>query len=321
MKGTDISFSKKCLICGNDTNNHVYNVNERMINKGDSFHYLYCSQCKTLQLIDIIENVSDYYLSDYGPFNIHAMTRNVPKKLAALYIYIISRISLTESVKLLYRRFSKSGVSNLYKTKINQKTRILDVAAGNGTFAKQLKDLGIDDVKCIDKYCLVPSYKDINFTNGEIFDVEGKYDLITFNHSFEHMSEPIKVLTKVKELLSEEGLCLIRIPVSNSTAWNMYHENWYQIDAPRHFFLYSPDAMTKLCEKAGLYVEKVRYDSNPDQFYISEAYQKTNKSLYEIKNSSNILLSLKYAPKAFRSNRKGTGDQACFYIRRKTHER
>ena len=306
-----------CKICGNNTDNEIYIVQERMINRGDSFHYLYCAKCKTLQLNDKVRNMALFYPTNYEPFQKKIKSNHMPLWMKGIYVYIMSRISLPELIKLFYRRFGTSGVAELYKTAVDRKYKVLDVGAGNGTFGKQLKELGFNYVKCVDLYCSKPLYDDIDFLNGDIFDVDGKFDFITLHHSFEHMDEPCKILAKVHDLLSDDGLCLIRIPVSNSTAWEEFHENWYQIDAPRHLYLYSTEAMNLLCDRAGLIIERVIFDSNPDQFYISRAYRDTNNSLSEIKNKSGIALSVKYLHKAFHANRTDKGDQACFYIRKK----
>ena len=300
MSGDYLMDRNICKICGNNKNNETYVVQERMINRGDRFHYLYCSKCKTLQLNDTVQNLASFYPTNYEPFQKRIKSNHIPLWIKDIYVYIMSRITLPEFVKLLYRRFDKSGVAELYKTAVDRKCKVLDVGAGNGTFGKQLKELGFSYVKCVDLYCMTPLYSDIDFINGDIFDVDGKFDFITLHHSFEHMHEPSKILAKVRDLLSDDGLCLIRIPVSNSSAWEEYHENWYQIDAPRHLYLYSTKAMNLLCSEAGLIIEKIIFDSNPDQFYISKAYRDTNDSLFEIKSKRGIILSLKYLHKAFR---------------------
>ena len=108
-----------------------------------------------------------------------------------------------------------------------------------------------------------------------------QYELITMNSSFEHMNNPREVLSKVKELLSNNGLCLIKIPLMG-LAFELYHENWYQIDAPRHYYLYTVKAMRILCEEVGLEIKSIMYDSTGGQFYISEEYRETDLDLQEI---------------------------------------
>ena len=108
----------------------------------------------------------------------------------------LTHIALPEVV-FFYRGLSRTGLQNLYRTKASLETSILDVGGGNGSWAYQLKQCGFNRVSCVDKYCPKCQYDDVDFVNGEIFDINEKYDIITFNHSFEHMENPIDVLIKV----------------------------------------------------------------------------------------------------------------------------
>lgn len=56
----------------------------------------------------------------------------------------------------------------------------------------------------------------------------------------------------------------------DSHAWNHYREHWFQLDAPRHFYLHSLRSMQILCEKSDLRIDRVVYDSRESQFWASE---------------------------------------------------
>lgn len=151
---------------------------------------------------------------------------------------------------------------------------------------------------------------------GEL-DSTNKYDFIMFSHSFEHMPDPKRILAKVKDLLSFNGICLIRIPICECEVWEKYQEDWYQIDAPRHYYLYTERALKNLCAEVGLEIFKVVYDSGVKQFVISEYYRKTKLSLKEIEEKI-IERDLKQFRRRVRKlNKLKKGDQAAFYIRHK----
>ena len=42
-------------------------IKERILNKGDRFHYFLCSRCQTLQLADSVEDIG-YFYSNYRVF-------------------------------------------------------------------------------------------------------------------------------------------------------------------------------------------------------------------------------------------------------------
>ena len=85
---------------------------------------------------------------------------------------------------------------------------------------------------------------EITLKTGTIFDIAGQFELIMFHHCFEHMEQPFGILEKVYSILRDKNsYCMIRIPISTCYAFERYNENWVQLDAPRHFFLHSPNSM------------------------------------------------------------------------------
>src|SRR5205085_10674982 len=106
---------------------------------------------------------------------------------------------------------------------------------------------------------------DIFYPNGvkvykkSLEELEPAFDLITLNHSFEHLPNPLESLLEIGRLLEKDKFALIRIPIVNF-AWEKYGANWVQLDAPRHLFLYTERSFRLLAEKAGFTVEKVIYD-------------------------------------------------------------
>jgi 2-polyprenyl-3-methyl-5-hydroxy-6-metoxy-1,4-benzoquinol methylase len=71
------------------------------------------------------------------------------------------------------------------------------------------------------------------------------------HHSFEHMDNPCGVLKQIDKLLNPDGELLIRIPVSDSFAWRKYGVDWFQLDAPRHFFLHTTKSIALLAKNSG----------------------------------------------------------------------
>jgi predicted SAM-dependent methyltransferase len=85
------------------------------------------------------------------------------------------------------------------------------------------------------------------------------WDIITLNHVFEHLDNPLEILHNLNKLLSIKGKLLLRFPVIDSFAFEKYKENWVQFDAPRHVNLFTRKSIALLVEKAGNY---------KDRFYV-----------------------------------------------------
>lgn len=307
----------QCKICGNGKSLNFYNVKERQINRGETFRYVLCPKCMTLQIDQSLNEISQYYDDNYYSFHLNSKKMCIPR--------IFVKPIITASAKGLRgpggdipKLIRKIGLS-IYGTGVKFDDKILDVGGGNGFEVSFLKKNGFSDVTCIDKFCKKPAFSNIKFKQCEITQLNDneKFRLIMFNSSFEHMDNPHEVLEKVKSILDDNGVCLIKIPVFGNIAWDLYKENWYQIDAPRHYFLYSEKTIKYLCKSHGLKIAKIFYNSGAGQFFISKYYRDTDLSLEEI-NRKFIELPRNrrraYSKFAKIADLENAGDEAWFYI-------
>lgn len=307
----------KCKICGNSESLSFYNVRERQLNHGEKFQYMLCPKCMTLQLDQPLDDIGLYYDDSYYSFHAKSLKMMIPRFFVKPIIAAAMKgfRSMGGGIPRLIR---KVGFS-LYGTGAKFDDKVLDVGGGNGFEASFLKKNGFSDVTCIDKFCQKPAYDNIKFKKCEITQLDDgeKFELITFNSSFEHMDNPHEVMEKVKNILSDNGICLIKLPIFGSTAWELYKENWYQIDAPRHYFLYSKKSMKYLCMRHGLKITKVFYNSGAGQFFISKHYRDTDLSLGDINKRFQALPRNKrkmYSRFAQIADNEQSGDEAWFYI-------
>jgi len=98
---------------------------------------------------------------------------------------------------------------------------------------------------------------------------------------------------------------------------------WIQLDAPRHLFLHTCAGTELLCQKAGLVVEDVLWNSSEFQFIGSDQCRDgiplvSPKSIYAggIVNRIKLLIARAWLKsKVSELNKRGLGDQVCFIIR------
>lgn len=321
-----------CKICGNENDNQTYEVREMMFGFGDEFTYFECSSCGCLQIYEIPENISKYYPSNYYSFSEIPLTSSVYSARSILaqsltktrIVYAIFRHG--NIGRLVYILFPNGTIQSLSKISLTRDSRILDVGCGSGVLLYSLRQIGFKNLLGVDAFVK----RDILYANGlrirkgSLQSVDGKWDLIMFNHSLEHMFNQLAILQTVSSLLTEVGLCLVNIPTVSSYAWKTYGTKWVQLDAPRHYFLHSVRSLRLLAEKAGLELKGIFYNSTSFQFLGSEQYVKgiplrSTQSFYEkpLHDVISVLQLRRFGQKAKELNQINQGDQAAFYMAKK----
>jgi SAM-dependent methyltransferase len=318
----------KCRICDNSENNKMYEAQEMMFGYRDKFIYFQCSKCSCLQISKMPSDMSKYYPSNYSSFSqtLPSQSTNPIKKFLKKSRDNFAIFNNGVIGKLIYAMFPYENLRRLSRVHLSKNSSILDVGCGTGSFLYVLRENGFNHLLGIDPYIK----SDIEYVNGlkilkkVIHNIGGKWDLIMFDHSFEHIPDPLETLQAVSRLLSAEGACLIRIPTVSSYAWDHYGVNWVQLDAPRHFFLHSIESIKLLAEKTDLNLERIVYDSTYFQFCGSEQYIKNIPFLHEQSyriNSSNSIFSKEdikiFKKSTIKLNLENRGDQAIFYLRKR----
>lgn len=310
----------ECKICENSLGNKSFIVREMMFGTREIFTYFWCSSCGTLQIAEPPKDMTKYYPSEsYYSFKSLQNKTNWPKRLKSeikaisIRYFIHSKLSRFLLKKIPY-------IDNLVwlKMMIQQKaikktSSILDCGCGSGSLLQEMNQWGYKKLTGIDPFIekdIIINDKGGKIFKSDIYNHTGTYDLIMLHHSFEHMDNPQQVLKQLSKMLNKNGYLLIRIPVSNSFVWRKYGVDWFEIDAPRHFFLHTTKSMSLLSSNVGLVLKQVVYDSTAGQFLNSEKYSR-NVSLYE-----KLDISRKYINDCKKQarwlNRIMDGDRACF---------
>lgn len=311
----------QCKICGNESDNELIIAQERQLGLGDKFEYFVCSKCFCLQIKDIPKNIEKYYPSIYYSFQ----EAKFPSKLnrfnfflkRSLINYYMGYFDITG---FLLSFLFEHPFPWIRKKEISFNSKILDIGSGSGRKLLSLQRSGFMNLTGIDPFIV----EDIYYTNGlkilkkDITEIDEKYDFIMLHHSFEHMQNQEQIVKHVSRLLSSDGCALIRVPVSNSFAWHKYRDYWVGLDAPRHFFLHTPQSMNILLKHTDMKIDAIIYDSIALQFTGSEKYLRN----LPFSAPDNIFAKKefrKFTREAKKLNRNNQGDSACFYLKKYLH--
>lgn len=284
---TDDRGEPACPICRSTAGKARYTLHEMNFGTREAFEYVHCGACGVLWLPDPPADMSAHYPTAYydGLYKsilppVHTgLARWLHDRQAARKLFRGHRLSaaigrrlgppLGREVKAVKAIVSLSGLRSFADP-------IVDV--GSSPTPDRLVLLaraGFRDLMGIDPQ--IPGdteYHGIPIRRMGIAELAarapGRYGLITFHHSFEHVGDPRPTLRAAATLARPNGAVLIRTPVMGTWFWEQYGTSWWELDPPRHLFVHTPRSLELLAHDVGLELRDTEYESSPSEIVASE---------------------------------------------------
>jgi trans-aconitate methyltransferase len=315
--------TKKCRLCGSAGPHQTIAVREMMFGTRELFDYYSCAACDTLQIVNVPEGeeLTRHYPPNYYSYNVSTQ----PRVLQWLTTQK-DRFELHTGGRLVGALIAalppgvRTAIGMLGQLALEHDARILDVGCGGGVLLDRLARAGFNNLSGADPFLAADGEtpRGVSLMKRSLSEVTDEFDLIMFNHSLEHVPDPVATLEAAYEKLASGGICLVRLPTTSSEAWTIYRADWYGIDAPRHIVIPSRQGMALAADRVGLRVEKTFDDSTVWQFFASEAYRRdvalTDPKFHQIFGRKQIW---DWQKRAERLNSQGRGDQTGFVLRAK----
>ena len=248
-----------CLICKNNkTLIYKKSKDVEYFSTKKIYSYFFCTLCEVIFLFNPPTKLSRIYPKSYYSFD-----KN-DKNLYTFFNLVKNYLDLR-----LFRNILK---------KINKKKiYCLEVGGGSGWISKNviLADSRVKRITVVD--IVIPSHKKkqdpkINFIKSKIesFNTKKKYDFILLLNLIEHVPNPHIILKKIKNLLTPEGICLVKTPNFNSTN-NFLFRNlyWGGLHCPRHFVIFNLKSFLSLCKKIKLKIIYYKFTQGLPQWHAS----------------------------------------------------
>lgn len=199
----------------------------------EKFIYYKCPSCGLVYLVNVPEDLGKYYPANYY---------NIPTNKEMLIT-----ISSQEQYKL-----------DIIKKIIN-KGKLLEVGPAWGAFAYLAKQSGFDvnviemDKKCCSFIQNELKIKAIQSCNTvKAFEDLPSYDVITFWHVIEHLSDPWATLKAAADKLLPGGVLVVATPNPDAFQFQILKQFWTHVDAPRHLTIIPYTLLARRLEEIGL---------------------------------------------------------------------
>jgi len=188
------SHSQVCKICGADAGNRTHLVKEMMLGLRDEFEYLECQACGCLQLMNPPEDLGRYYPSAYTAFG-HNHQKQISQRVIHQFRKLRNKAYFRRPnwfQRYLIESYDNLPLQAFSRLGAPRDARILDVGCGSGVLLAALKELGYEHLLGLDRFVpqALADEHSVKIVKGELQDLKDtSWDIIMFNHSFEHMAE------------------------------------------------------------------------------------------------------------------------------------
>ena len=299
----------KCDLCGTTNSKFLFVNHDRMFPEIKGTFNLY--ECEKCGLIYIYPQPSPKELSKHYPekYSVFAKKdeinhlRRFFSLLESIYLYSQYKSDTFNYLKVFKAVFYP--IKSLFRsTKIIEDGNLLDVGCGLGYFLVTMKNLGMVSYGVepgVIDYELAEKYN-LDIFNGNLLDAKFEdnfFDVITLNHVLEHIDNPFETIKELNRILKPGGYLIIRTPIADSYAFQLFGEYWGQIDTPRHLFIFKLNNLQKYGNMNNFKVENMRYCSIPSFQIISSIIYKlenlTNRK-YDRTIFQNLFLNILFLP-------------------------
>ena len=258
-----INPQRPCPITGGTQAHEVCKVDRH----GKALRNIICLESGLIYVDPVpFENTEGFYKTEYRK-SYKGVHRPKPK-----HVYRAGKVALERFSRLL--EYLPSDAS------------CLDAGSSSGEFVYLLNSKGFDaqgveaNLPYAD-YSLAELALPVTKSPFSEFKTETKFDIITMFHVLEHLENPVRDLSHLKEFLKPGGKLIIEVP--NILYPNMaFSHKWH----PGHLFSFTEDTLALLIEKAGF--KTLSSNSIGDGGNLWGVFEKTEDSQSEPTTISRI---------------------------------
>ena len=297
-------------------------VREMMNGTREGFEYVTCSNCQCVQLLARPREIGRYYVDYYGRSKVD--TRSLTYRLRLIRF----RVALGESKNLLgmLHNYLIHDPAPTSLRSLKRTGSVLDVGCASGELLLLMKDTGFTDVRGCDPMIqsAIQYENGVSVSKHTLDEEPGTFDVVMAHHVMEHVPDQAAFAAQLYAKVKVGGTVLVRVPTISSWAYEEFGCDWYQLDAPRHFYLHSRKSIVQVLEGAGFVDITVSDDSTIRQILSSRLYRQDVPYTSHIRRYVLDLPRMILTGELWRMNKQvrilnaeGRGDQICVYAHKK----
>ena len=228
------------------------------------FSVAVCGRCgsgRTLPLVST-EELNHLYPNEY---NAYALPPNS-----------LLRALATALFRARYARALRTGSLRVLRSL--PPGHLLDVGSGRGDLGLVLGEAGWDVIglEPSGEACAYARARGVDTVQGTLLDgapVGTNYDAVVFNHSLEHVVEPLEDLEAARSLLREGGVITLSVPNFGSWQRRRFQRSWFHLDLPRHRSHFTRGGLESLLQRAGFVDIQTGTSTSADGLPMSVQYR------------------------------------------------
>ncbi len=164
-----------------------------------------------------------------------------------------------QKIPWLLRRAYNYGIGKRMRmiTDVKPGGRLLDVGCATGTFLNGMRahpQWTLFGVEVNEHAARIAQDSGLNVFTGTLEAArfpDNHFDAITLWDVFEHLHDPRASLAELHRILAPGGVLVMRVPNLDSWDAKWFGETWAGLDAPRHLYIFSLEALRKFLGATG----------------------------------------------------------------------
>jgi 2-polyprenyl-3-methyl-5-hydroxy-6-metoxy-1,4-benzoquinol methylase len=243
----------RCIVCNKSDFCELFQTKDRMFNILGMFSVNKCNHCG---LVFQSPQPTPQILKKHYPkqqyYSYKKSITGLSGLISKFRTYLINHYYEPSLLSTAFSAIVKGVPAIPHKPKIKN-AKILDVGCGSGATLELLKDLGWNVYGLeIDKNAVMAA-NERGLENVKIGGYEkiatfpnNYFDCIRLYHVIEHVQNPCECLNLIHKKLKPGGEILLGTPNINSVVGKMFGIHWYNLDIPRHLFIFSPKTLSSV---------------------------------------------------------------------------